>query len=85
MLLFYVGGILRNVLVLIMFGGFMVVMFFFDVDNFWEVFESKKCTWYYGASIMYMFIVKFVEIMVKNDKGLVKICVRFVVNVVGLL
>lgn len=83
--LFHVGGILRNVLAPIMSGGSTVAMPFFDVDNFWEVLESKKCTWYYGAPTMHMLIVKSAETMAKNDKGSVKTCVRFVANAAGPL
>ena len=83
--LFHVGGILRNVIAPIMSGGTTVAMPFFDVDNFWEVLSSKKCTWYYGAPTMHMLITKSAENLPKNEKGAVKTYIRFIANAAGPL
>ena len=83
--LFHVGGILRNVLAPIISGGGTVAMPFFDVDNFWQVLQTKKCTWYYGAPTMHMLIVKSSETMEKSADGHVDTSLRFVANAAGPL
>eukprot|EP00929_Paragymnodinium_shiwhaense_P018658 TRINITY_DN12974_c0_g2_i1.p1 TRINITY_DN12974_c0_g2~~TRINITY_DN12974_c0_g2_i1.p1 ORF type:complete len:1770 (-),score=371.34 TRINITY_DN12974_c0_g2_i1:100-5346(-) len=78
--LFHVGGIMRNVLSVVLSGGSAILCPAFDAVMFWNMVQKHRqaVTWYYAGPVMHQLILDEFE-----SRGLESYRFRFIANAAG--